>query len=334
MKSRTKARISEDKIIGIAAKWFPGAGVSQVTELKGGMFNAAYLIMGTGALEGGAVVKVGPAKGTKVLTYERDIMTSEVEVYRQLSAKSIPLPKLICADFDRDIIDSDYFITEYIPHTVWNKADKKKISRSKGSIMSELGRYTAVVHSVKGEHFGYNKIETGFAYDNWYDAFFSMMQNIVGDGKNQGYKLCYDKILSAVAKHRKFLEEVSEPSLVAFDMWAGNIFLKYADDKYTISGFIDFERAFYGDPYADFVAAMFIYKDVEQEPEFIRGYESKTCAKLVIGESERTRMMLYRLYLNVILFTESYRYGRVFAYLTRLYAKANINKLLKSLNKS
>jgi hypothetical protein len=62
-----------------------------------------------------------------------------------------------------------------------------------------------------------------------------------------------------VAEGGDALEEVTEPRLVHFDLWPGNIFLDPADDgsHARITGLIDHERAFWGDPAAELVSLAF-----------------------------------------------------------------------------
>ena len=70
----------------------------------------------------------------------------------------------------------------------------------------------------------------------------------------------------------------------------------------------DFERAFYGDPLAEFVGTMMISKDLIHEVSFINGYEEVSKKKLVFRESETKRMDLYLLYMMLLMNVETYRY--------------------------
>ncbi len=81
MKSVTKNLLDEATVKRIAQHQFPGARVREVKELGGGMFNAAYLLSGSGMPEEGLVLKVGPASGTKTLAMRGDgtILASALE---------------------------------------------------------------------------------------------------------------------------------------------------------------------------------------------------------------------------------------------------------------
>ena len=54
-------------------------------------------------------VSVSPPPEMRVLTYEKDIMRTEVNVMKMLGDKTeIPIPKILGENFKRDIIDSFY----------------------------------------------------------------------------------------------------------------------------------------------------------------------------------------------------------------------------------
>ena len=104
--------------------------------------------------------------------------------------------------------------------------------------------------------------------------------------------------------------------------------------EYVVSGLTDFERAFFGDPYADFAAAsvqMLLSSDIAEERDFLCGYAEMCGSTPVFGKSERARIALYKLYLSVIMNVETYRYGTLFGALMRIYSRHMIKKLLKEL---
>ncbi len=331
MKSVTKNLLDEATVKRIAQHQFPGARVREVKELGGGMFNAAYLLSGSGMPEEGLVLKVGPASGTKTLTYEKDIMKTEVEVYGLLEGRDISTPKVYAADFSGEVIPGDYFFMQRLPGQTWHDAKKHIPAADKRTLMHSFGRCNAAVHSVPGEWFGYVKREERFQFDSWGAAFTAMVGDILADGRADSIKLPYEAIEAALRKHRSLLDEVKAPSLVGFDMWPGNVFVAPQNGRYAITGVVDFERAFYGDTYADFTSAVMLFDDVEQEPDFIAGYEEVAGQKLTITHNDRTRMDWYRLYMAVIMCVETYRYGKAYAFAVQSYCRGKIKKLLAKL---
>ncbi len=135
---------------------------------------------------------------------------------------------------------------------------------------------------------------------------------------------------SAVASCENCLNEIKTPHLVDFDMWAGNIFIDEATCSH-IPGIIDFERSFFGDPAADFTSAMMLFDNVEDEPDFRKGYSEISIVPLKITDNDRIRMNLYRLYMAVILFVESYRYDEDYAEMIKGHLNKNIAYLLEEL---
>lgn len=138
MKSGTKHILETDEIRRMTEKCFPGSTMTRSTELTEGMFNAAYEIFGDGPMVAGVVLKTGPAPGTKILTYEKEIMRTEVEVYRLLEQTDIPVPRVLAADFSREVTDSDYFFMSRLEGELWKNADKKKTAASRPQLMKEL----------------------------------------------------------------------------------------------------------------------------------------------------------------------------------------------------
>ena len=331
MQSVTKNQLAEAAVQALCKKSFPQVGAVLVRELKGGMFNAAYLVEGEGLPGGRAVLKVGPAPGTKILTYEQDILQAEVEVYRMLESSGVPTPKVYAADLSGQEIPAPYFFMEHLPGAPWPDCSKKIPKADRPALMRALGRYNACIHAIKGERFGYLKQNERFHFSSWGAAFTGMMTDILNDGRAGGCRLPYKAIEAVLQKHRPLLDEVTQPCLVDYDMWAGNVFVQPQNGHYEITGIVDFERAFSGDPYADFTSAVMLFKRVEQEPDFIAGYEEISGRPLSITPQDQIRMDLYRLYMSVIMYVETYRYGNPTAAIMKAIYTPNMRKILKRL---
>jgi len=84
MESKTKNRKTRQQIEAMAARAFDGmalaAGEDAIVEMKDGWFNASYRV---GLADGRDVIlKIAPPAGSEVLTYESNIMTTEVASMR------------------------------------------------------------------------------------------------------------------------------------------------------------------------------------------------------------------------------------------------------------
>lgn len=333
MLSKTKNRLSRDELFSLTIACFPAANDVSFSELQGGMFNAIYLAESARLPNGGVVLKIGPNPEAELLTYEKEIMNAELRAYQLLANRPIPTPNVIASDFSRQKTSFDYFFMERVPGRAWNKAAGGLPNAARRKLLEQLGQCNAAVHSVCGEWFGYLKGDERFHFDSWGSAFCAMMGDVLADAREHGFHLPFDAIERTLAHNISLLNEISEPKLVDFDMWAGNVFLDRIGQDYEISGIIDFERCFYGDPYADFISASFLFTNVENEPEFCEGYRTISGKPLTVSDDDRTRMNLYRLYMAVILIAESYRYNYVYAWWMRNLCTGQIHRLLKTLNR-
>ncbi|MBP2586954.1 fructosamine-3-kinase [Streptomyces sp. PvR006] len=110
------------------------------------------------------------------------------------------------------------------------------------------------------------------------------------------------------------LAEVRRPALVHFDAWEGNLVLaRDGEGPWRLSGLIDGERAFFGDPLAELVG-LDPLGAAEDDTELLAGYRSVTPA-LALDTGARVRLALYRVYLALVMRVESVprAYGGEFA---------------------
>lgn len=97
------------------------------------------------------------------------------------------------------------------------------------------------------------------------------------------------------------LDDVTRPALVHFDLWQGNLLIAGAPGARTLSGVIDGERMFWGDPVADFVSTA-LFGNIEEDEDFLAGY-AVTGGPVRFDGSLR-RLAFYRSYLYLIMLIE------------------------------
>ena len=328
MKTATKNAFTEGQIKALLEKYFPDSKVETVIPLSGGTFNTLYEIHGTGKLEKGVILKTGPTEDVDVPSHERSILQTEVYAYRILSDKNIPVPRLYAYDFSKEDIPCDFFVMDKIEGKTWFDCWPVRDS----ALMHDLGRYTAAMHSADKTWFGYIRWDKTGRFDTWGEAFTYMVKEAAETCREQGIKLPYEEIFYEVEERRDMLNELKTPSFVDFDMWAGNVFIK-KEARYSISGIIDFERSFMGDPLASFSSALFLYDNVEKETAFLEGYNEVSRESLVITDKDREKMALYELLMYLRAYAEIRRYNFLFAAMQRLGIRLMIADLLGRLRK-
>ena len=243
------------------------------------MFNAVYRIERKNEKDA-VVLKVGVIPDTTLLTYERDIMPVEVECYRMIREQTtVPVPEVLAYDFSKRYIESNYFFMTELKGEPFSKVMKKMGQENADRIREELAGYLYQIHGIKGKYFGYFTKDERRQYSTWKEAFFHMFRQILADGREHRVKLPYARIMAALQRHDGSLEDVREPSLVEYDCHEGNIFVKKTGNSYTIEGILDFERAFWGDPIADFPTAFVFTDDIRKETAFLNAYLATGASK-------------------------------------------------------
>ncbi|HWO65567.1 MAG TPA: aminoglycoside phosphotransferase family protein [Umezawaea sp.] len=268
----------------------PGT-VASWSELTGGTFNSVYRVRTTGG--DGLVLKVAPGPAAPVLGHEHGLLRTEAEFYRAAKG-SAPVPDVVHADFTRTTLPADFLMMTERPGDSWESLRKTITGVRRSSLRTELGRIVRETHEVTGPGFGYPQLGLS---DSWRTAFPAMVDSLLADADRFAVTLPAPpaRIASALHRHADLLDEVVRPALVHFDLWDGNILV----DGDRITGLVDGERAFWGDPVAEFVSVA-LFGDVEKDQDFVAGYATGPFTR-----SMRLRLSMYRVYLYLIMLVEA-----------------------------
>ncbi|MCT9933377.1 aminoglycoside phosphotransferase family protein [Planotetraspora sp. A-T 1434] len=296
MDSRTKRRLSPAQLDALALDAL-GAGVVSSEELADGFANAVWLL---GLADGRRVVlKVGPPPDLRLLTYERNLLRTEAMVYSLAAPLGLPLPSLLHAAFDDPRLGGDYLILSALDGVPWNRASLDPAEEA--ALRFEVGRHLARLHSIPGTGvFGYPY--AGLTGRTWREAFLAMTGAMLEDAVHYGTPLPVSlvEIAGLVHANAAALDEVVTPSLIHFDVWPGNVFL--TEDN-RIQALIDHERAFWGDPLAEFITPT-IFGEVRDDDPLLVGYRAAGGTIRLTGAAE-IRIALYQVYLYLILLVEN-----------------------------
>ncbi|OKP86150.1 hypothetical protein A3844_01980 [Paenibacillus helianthi] len=294
MESFTKVKLDDQQLRTLVTGTF-GKDTSIISskELTGGFFNTAYdLELSDGR---SVILKVAPSDETATLSYEKDIMRAEVEALRLvLAAGSVPVPAVYGFDESRERIRSPYFFMEKVEGMPYNEVKESLTDEVKASIELELGRYQRQINEIKGGHFGLFGESPDGTGRTWRETFTKMIHNVLDDGQRLGAALpsSYDEIRQGLERYLPALDEVTEPRLIHWDLWNGNIFVQDG----AIVSIIDWERALWGD-----VLLEYYFRHFENSPAFLEGYGA-----VFNSPGEQLRIRLYDLYLDLILVIEYY----------------------------
>ena len=283
----------------LAEAGIPPAQVTDVTRLEGGTFNDVSRI--TLADGQRLILKVPPPPDVPVLAYECGILRAEALFY-ELAAPNPRLPTVIHAGFGHQDGAPDFLLMTELPGQPWPAVAGQLDDRDRQRLRRELGRIVAGLHAMTGTEFGYPAQPLAAS---WRTAFGGMLETLLAEADRYGIALPLPtgEIRQRVAKHANALDQVTTPVLVHFDLWDGNILVDLNGAESRIGGLIDAERAFWGDPLADFVS-LALLGDIHQDQAFLDGYgEAGGPARL--DASSPVRLALYRTYLYLIMLVEA-----------------------------
>lgn len=296
MISKSKYLIDNDTIKNI----FNAAGIIDVAliePLGAGEYNAVYQVTAKGKEY---VLKIAPIDESRIMTYEKNLMASEIFWYNQMTEfTDITVPHIYFSDFSKKIITADYFIMDKMPGSQLDKA--KLTLEEKHNTYSVLATMAAKIHSIKNYEFGY--IQNGLHKD-WYQAIAAMVKAAINDAQKKHKRSKRgERLLGYIEKHQTILKKV-ECAMVNFDIWAPNIICERLPEgiKY---GWIDPERSFWGDRIADFVC-LEMSKPLEKKTQSLVSYNITAKNPLIVGVPEKIRYAIAQGYLGLIMEVERY----------------------------
>ena len=289
--SITKNKKDEQILRNMLHAAFPEQEAENIEELTEGFFNVAYSITMENGME--VILKIAPSPDLDIMTHEENIMFAEVDSMRRLAKETeVPVAKILFYDNSHTLCNSDYFIMEKLEGSSLVSCTEMP-QEQKNRIHYQTGKFNAVINSIKGSKFGYyGQPECQGA--NWYEVFRSMLLDTYYDAeqKNTNIKVPRDKLLKLYDQDKAIFEQVTEPKLVHWDLWAGNIFV--CEDK--ITGLIDFERCLWADVLME--VGFRTYGD-GQEKAFLEGY-----GMTVLSQEQLLRAVWYDIYLFLIISLE------------------------------
>jgi aminoglycoside phosphotransferase (APT) family kinase protein len=271
--------------------------------LTGGTFNAVYLVSLVDDTR--LVVKIPPAPGTPLLRYEQQGILATEALYYQLAGecRDVTVPDVVAVD-TADAAGGYLVMTE-CPGTPWPQLAPPPAGSERDELRAVLGGQVARLHTITGTGFGYPSGSVGPLRETWRAAFLDMVNAVLSDAETFAVNLPRPiaDILEWFNARAAVLDEVTTPVLVHFDLWDGNILVESGPARHRIGALIDAERAFWGDPLAEFVS-LALYGDIERDTAFLDGYRAAGGA-ITFDIAARRRLSLYRAYLYLIMWVET-----------------------------
>lgn len=285
----TKNKQTENTIRRMAKAAFPDLEVASIKELTEGMCNVTYRV----GLDNGTerILKIASKDGQGRMSNEVNLMAAEVSAMELVKkSKPVKVADIYFYDCSKTICDSDYFFMEALEGDNLNLIRDNLTSKEIAQIHYETGQIARKLTAIQNGQFGF--LGGRERFDCLYDFVHKMLGNLIEDAAKEKISLGMDgsALLHGLARDRSCFEEVTQPTLVHWDMWEGNIFVKDGH----VTGVIDWERALWGEAYMDDR-----FRRHTRSKDFLRGY-----GQTEFSASERKRMAWYDIILYLTMMIE------------------------------
>ena len=175
---------------------------------------------------------------------------SERIAYDLLRDSAVPVPQVVALDLSQEIAPYAYLMTTKLPGATVIDSWQALTPAQQAHIAYDTGRYLAQIHSHTFDRFG--KL-LSLDFDRWYNY----MADFLGRYAQQALQLGglnaqeVDRLHAILQRHQPLLGNITQGAMLHSDYHFENI-LQQAGE---ITGIIDFEWAYAGDPLADLVVA-------------------------------------------------------------------------------
>ena len=253
--------ITADQITKMCQRGFGSQiQIESIQELSGGTFNITYLLTFKDQFK--VILRVSPPQTADFLWDETLLMRREHSIQPYFAPVATLMPKTLLVDFTHQLIDRDYVFQTFIEGERWDDIVDELTPAENNTLWNQFGNLLKQIHEVCGETFGLPL--PGFQFPRWSQTVINRLERTLQSAKQQQIDIPYlARILRLVCEHPGQLDEIQVPRLLHGDLWLFNLLIERGEHGPAIAGILDADRAWWGDPMADWT--MFILKHAESE---------------------------------------------------------------------
>jgi aminoglycoside phosphotransferase (APT) family kinase protein len=246
----------------------PQVEVPETRELGGGTFNTTYLI----SLPGQQVIlRIAPPESADLAWHEHSLMRREHTIKPYFAALNPLMPRTLLVDFTHQLVDRDYMLQTYLHGERWDDIAGELDHAEQLQLWEQFGRITRTIHDTAGTVFGGPPPAQTFA--TWSAAVLAHLDHAVAALHTaQLGATDMDVILEIARSHAGILDQVRQPHLLHGDLWLFNLLVAHTLNGPRITGVLDADRAWWGDPLADWTMFLLAKTATPETEAFYAGF--------------------------------------------------------------
>jgi aminoglycoside phosphotransferase (APT) family kinase protein len=225
----------------------PSVRVASARELSGGTFNTTFLIA---LYDQQLILRIAPPSTADLAWDEQWLMRREQQIQPFFAALGPLMPRTLLADFTHQLIDRDYIFQTCLAGNRWDEIAEVFTPDEELRLWEQFGNITRTIHSTVGTAFGgpYPAPE----FPTWSQTILYRLERATqAMSKAQLDLTDILSVLAIVRSQTARLDAIQQPRLLHGDLWLFNILVSREVDGPAITGVLDADRAWWGDPLAD-----------------------------------------------------------------------------------
>ncbi len=219
-------------------------------QIAGGQLNTVYRI----AFAQGApvVLRLGPPVGAMLFRHERALLQREAAVQPLLAAACALVPALLYQDFSATTLDRPLLLLEYRSGERWDRVGERIAPNAARALWTQFGAAVRTLHELRGSVFGFPPPAQGWSsHAQW---LIHLVDELVLDLAERGIAVAgLSRFGEQLRACHVQLELPQPPRLVHGDLWPRNVLVQEHEGTWRLSAILDAERAFWGEPAAEWI---------------------------------------------------------------------------------
>jgi aminoglycoside phosphotransferase (APT) family kinase protein len=257
-------KLTLDQITAMCRRGFgSGAQLESAQELSGGTFNETYLIELAGKTK--VILRAAPPPTADLYWDDAALMRREHHILPYFASIAALMPKIILADFTHQVVGRDYMFQTFIEGERWSDIEDELAPDENIELWCQCGEIVKRMHETTGERFGYP--HPGRQFASWSEMILDRLARILESMATYQLEItAFSAVSDITHANAALLDEIHKPHLLHGDLWTFNLLVTRGNDRPTITGVLDADRAWWGDPMADWI--MFLLAIRSDEPEW------------------------------------------------------------------